>query len=283
MMRKLAVAALCFTLGGLSGGQDHTSRDGTMWNALQPREKAFYAVGFMDGSENQGNEDGFAVFFFSLELEGSKNLTPEQESSLRRLLDGVGPIDLPDSVTAGQIENAVTTFYGDYRNAPVCWGDATEAATLSLAGKAPTEKKLEGWRTQDAKIGCGSSSPPSTKKESPETAGRRLRVFLEVWDTGGITRPELETGPLEPETQLLVRTCPQVVVTVEPRNSDFTLRLTHHIPGVRLFSEDNAPPDHYRDYYQWSLIDKKGEIIRSGSDDSLPGVITQACGALMKN
>jgi hypothetical protein len=127
------------------------------------------------------------------------------------------------------------------------------------------------------------SAPPIADESSATPAKSGPRVFLEVWSSGGVGRAERKTEPLDQETQLLTQTCPGVLVTVEPQNSDFILRLTHHLSGVDLLRPDNPPPDYYRDFYQWSLIRHDGTVVQTGSGESLPGAIKQACDILAKH
>ena len=127
------------------------------------------------------------------------------------------------------------------------------------------------------------SAPPGTQGPSATLTRSRPRVFLEVWSSAGPWKDEREAGPLEQETQLLTQTCPQTLVTVEPQNSDFTLRLTHHYPGGDFLRPDSPPPDYDLDFYRWSLIRREGEVIETGTNDSLAGAIKQACNVLMKH
>lgn len=126
------------------------------------------------------------------------------------------------------------------------------------------------------------SASPVADESSAAPAKSGPRVFLEVWSSDGVTRPEREAGPLDRETQLMRQACPSVLVVVDPENSDFTVRLTHHLAGVELLRPDNPPPDYYRDYYPWSVVRKGGEVVDTGSDNTLAGAIKQACVALVK-
>jgi len=66
-----------------------------------------------------------------------------------------GRLDAFDSKgTLGQLATTMDTFYGDFRNTPVCWQDALLFSNASLAGNAPTEQELETVRKADAKSGC---------------------------------------------------------------------------------------------------------------------------------
>jgi hypothetical protein len=58
------------------------------------------------------------------------------------------------SITVGTIESAMTTFYSDYRNAPVCWKDALKFAVWSLNGDTPAGEELDAARKRGAESGC---------------------------------------------------------------------------------------------------------------------------------
>lgn len=54
----------------------------------------------------------------------------------------------------GQLEATVSTFYGDYRNMPVCLDDAVRLSTKSLEGNVPAEQELNAVRNKGAESGC---------------------------------------------------------------------------------------------------------------------------------
>jgi len=49
---------------------------------------------------------------------------------------------------------AVSTFYGDKQNAPVCWEKAVALSAASLAGNEPTDQELDAARKEGAQNGC---------------------------------------------------------------------------------------------------------------------------------
>lgn len=53
-----------------------------------------------------------------------------------------------------KIEDEMNLFYQDFRNTPVCWGDAELISILALSGGAPSETELDAVRSDDAKEGC---------------------------------------------------------------------------------------------------------------------------------
>jgi hypothetical protein len=52
------------------------------------------------------------------------------------------------------IETTMTSFYADYRNAPVCWADALQFSVWSLTGNAATDRELDSARKIGAETGC---------------------------------------------------------------------------------------------------------------------------------
>jgi hypothetical protein len=54
----------------------------------------------------------------------------------------------------GEITNAVTTFYGDYRNVSVCWEAAVTFSVMSVYGNPPSNEELARARQGSPKGGC---------------------------------------------------------------------------------------------------------------------------------
>jgi hypothetical protein len=57
-------------------------------------------------------------------------------------------------LTLGQVIDATTAFYNDYRNAPVCWKDALQFSVRALNGDPATETDLASARKRGAESGC---------------------------------------------------------------------------------------------------------------------------------
>jgi hypothetical protein len=57
-------------------------------------------------------------------------------------------------VTVGRVQDAMTTFYNDYRNAPLCWGDALQFCVWSLNGNPATEGVIDLARKRGGESGC---------------------------------------------------------------------------------------------------------------------------------
>jgi hypothetical protein len=152
-MKKLAAIAVCFTLLGHAWGQHDFSFSGASWKALDPASKVGYIHGYLDGY-GRGRLEEEMIVDYVITPRISKSPSPEEQEELRDLqkVQEIGV--LPDSVTIGQIGDAVDTFYADFRNAPICWSHATFSAFQSLRGSAPDDKFLDSTRTDDAKNGC---------------------------------------------------------------------------------------------------------------------------------
>jgi len=58
------------------------------------------------------------------------------------------------NVEYDKINDEMSLFYQDFRNTPVCWGDAELISTIVLAGGTPSETELDAVRSEDAKEGC---------------------------------------------------------------------------------------------------------------------------------
>lgn len=108
-----------------------------------------YIQGYADG--DSAMEKITVVLTKNIPLDSStKQLVSPQ---MRRLSDVVG-FGKNQDVTVGKIDNAVSSFYSDYRNAPVCWNQALQFSIWSLNGNAPTDQELDAARKSGAESGC---------------------------------------------------------------------------------------------------------------------------------
>jgi hypothetical protein len=152
-MKKLALTAVFFTLLGHAWGQHNYSFSGASWKALDPASKVGYIHGYLDGY-GRGRLEESMIVDYVITPRISKKPSPEEQEELSELQKVLEVGVLPDSVTIGQIGNAVDAFYADFRNAPDCWSHATFSAFQSPRGSAPDDKFLESVRMDDAKNGC---------------------------------------------------------------------------------------------------------------------------------
>jgi hypothetical protein len=54
----------------------------------------------------------------------------------------------------GKVDNAVSSFYGDYRNVSVCWNQAVQFSIWSLSGDAVTDQEIDAARKSKAESDC---------------------------------------------------------------------------------------------------------------------------------
>jgi hypothetical protein len=156
-MRKAIVvlSGLLLFWGGWCFGQDSPARNGTGWKNFDRVGRLLYVEGF-DKGHAAGMSDGFEeVLEMLTAAKLPSSWTPEER---KKLADKASQIDQKaaaySAFTIGQIEATVSTFYEDYRNAPVCWNHAISFSTSSLKGGASTDQELDAARKADAERGC---------------------------------------------------------------------------------------------------------------------------------
>jgi hypothetical protein len=123
--------------------------NGTDWNGLSPEMQLGFVMGF-DAGLARG--ESLAVGVKSLDGKGSPIAEKARDKMFLRGMQHI-PYPVP-TFTYGQRMDEVTLFYKDFRNAPVCWADASNIAVFTLYGAAPSESELDAVRAEDAKEGC---------------------------------------------------------------------------------------------------------------------------------
>ncbi len=170
----LALGAIWFALlgGGPASGQMELLHTGTSWNLLSEPMKVGYVMGFLDGLRRGeviglGSGTGLCEAAMSKTLNSrfSSPMTKAEEGRLDDALSKVAKDNfsqvqessgfLPlSNVPLGKITTGLDTFYGDGRNAPICWVNALAFSAQSLAGHAPDESAIDATRKADAQSGC---------------------------------------------------------------------------------------------------------------------------------
>jgi hypothetical protein len=156
MQKKIIVAACCSLIffGGWASGQK--SLDASNWTALGKTDdfaRLLYVKGY-----TQGYADGDSAME-KIAIVLTKNAPVDSSTKqlispqTRRVADVVG-FGKNQDVTMGKIEDAVSSFYSDYRNAPVCWNQALQFSIWALNGNAPTDQELDAARKSGAESGC---------------------------------------------------------------------------------------------------------------------------------
>jgi hypothetical protein len=157
MRRLIAVASVVIFGVGWSLGQAQHKNDGNGWHILPPAAHTYYVKGFSDGYAS--------ALLQTVALTAEKNAS-EKVSSMKpaekkdyeetlKWAKRIVPFELqgpPKSV--GELQGALDTFYGDYRNEPVCLDEAILFSVASLAGNAATDQELEAARKKGAQNEC---------------------------------------------------------------------------------------------------------------------------------
>lgn len=139
-MRKLILAAGCvllFWAGWGFGDQQATKAfpGGSTWKGVQEYERQMYVVGFMRGYV-LGKRDTGALALAQFAKEKLPSMTPAQRADMEEGIEEAQKAAPAIGNTSSLILTAaMSTFYNDQRNAPVCWERAVMLLAASLAGK----------------------------------------------------------------------------------------------------------------------------------------------------
>jgi hypothetical protein len=158
MQNRLVVASCCSLIfvAGWTFGQSQITHDASAWAEVGKADGLArlmyirgYAQGYADG--DSAMEKIAMVLTKNAPLDSStKTLIAPQA---RRLADLSG-FGKNQTATFGALDIAVSSFYGDYRNAPVCWNQAVQFSILALNGNAATEQEIDAARKSGAESGC---------------------------------------------------------------------------------------------------------------------------------
>jgi len=155
MKKTLTVGgSLLLFCAGWASGQNAAGPkyDGSAWNNLRNMDvlaQTLYTSGYVAGYRRGSVVDWV--------IHGSGKPSPLENSKIARLkieshdLNGLGK---NRHVTVAEVQEAMDTFYNDYRNVPVCWDDALVFSVESLNDDAPTEQELDATRKANAETGC---------------------------------------------------------------------------------------------------------------------------------
>jgi hypothetical protein len=142
--------ALCafalFTGGWLAGfAQSEYQHNAATWKTLTTFEKVLSLEGFHQGYSTAADAKEL--------LRNSKITGPKRAlvETMDRDLLGDG---LNKRLKVGELASAVSTFYGDYRNASVCWNQALTLSSMATNGDTVTDQMLNDLRALSAKSGC---------------------------------------------------------------------------------------------------------------------------------
>jgi len=153
---RTRIACFCgmFFVAGVVFGQK--SLDGLGWNDLGKVDelaRTMYVKGYVNGyADGDSAMEKITVVLTdgqSPDASKKKLIAPQT----RRVAQMLG-LGKNGDVTVARIEGAMSSFYGDYRNAPVCWNQALQFSVWSLNGEASTEQELDSARKLGAVSGC---------------------------------------------------------------------------------------------------------------------------------
>jgi hypothetical protein len=148
-MRKRVLLALFCALvffAGWASGQKNL--DASNWNDLGKTDnlaRLTYVHGYV-----RGYSDGVSA---ATKNTSTTDSATKKLTALLRVSEVVG-LGKNHELTAGKIADTVTTFYDDYRNAPVCWNQAIQFSIWSMSGDAATVQETDAARKSGAENGC---------------------------------------------------------------------------------------------------------------------------------
>jgi len=166
-MKKTIIAFGClmFFASGWALGQTRERQNGLYWKKLGSSDfaqagKAMYIDGFFAGYQH-GIADAETAALTG--KTGRAKQAPIPEASKRFVQNDAPLLAWMSSqlrhgrfdFSNGQIESEMDSFYGDYRNAPVCWDEALVFSLGALEGNPPSRQQLSFVR----KLGAGTPCP----------------------------------------------------------------------------------------------------------------------------
>jgi hypothetical protein len=102
---------------------------------------------------------------------------------------------------------------------------------------------------------------------------QRAKVYVEVWDVGGIFKPERETEPSQERTAFAAQ-CSQAVASIDQQKADYTLRVQKSSNAYEVGLK-GIPLQHY---YAFSAFDSGGnQVAGNNASVEFSGMATEAC------
>ena len=156
MQKRILIAicgALIFSVGWAFGQHP---LDASRWSDLGKTDslaRLMYIKGYTEGYTD-GN-----TMMVMIAAAQTKN-TPSQPSTTQFLAlavlraDDVAGLGTAHGITTQKIETTMSSFYSDYRNAPVCWNTALQFSIWSMNGNSATDQELDAARKSAAAFGC---------------------------------------------------------------------------------------------------------------------------------
>jgi len=143
----VALCACALFVGGWAAGSARSQyqHNAANWKVLTDFEKVLFVHGF---------HQGYSAATDMREVLARQDLSASQRAVVEQMDREMTGSGLNRHITAGQLATAMSSFYGDFRNQPVCWGPALTFSIKALNGTAPTEQELNRVREGAAKSGC---------------------------------------------------------------------------------------------------------------------------------
>jgi hypothetical protein len=165
-MKKRIIIAACgaviFFVGWAFG--QAPSFDAAHWTQLGKADdyaRLMYLKGYLRGySDGDGAMERIAMMFVKKDQLNSMDAPTKKIvlAQTQRVGEIVGlpvrALQLDTGPTVGKIEETISTFYDDYRNAPVCWNEAVQFSIWSLSGNPPSDDEVSSARKSGAESGC---------------------------------------------------------------------------------------------------------------------------------
>jgi hypothetical protein len=156
-MRKRIIAALFSALiffAGWAFGQRNL--DASNWSDLGTTDnlaRLTYVKGYIRGYADGDNAMAAIAFVVTKNAPVDSSTKKLIAPQVLRLSEVAG-MGKNHEITIGKITDTMTSFYSDYRNAPVCWNQALQFSIWSLSGDTPTDQEIGEARKNGAEGGC---------------------------------------------------------------------------------------------------------------------------------
>jgi hypothetical protein len=156
MRKRIAISCcfgLLFAVGWAFGQQNLSSSKWAEYGKADKFARMMYLKGYVDGY-NDGDSAMEKIAGILMKGNPPDSATKKLVTPQVLRMAQVAGFGKNHNITVGGIETAMDAFYGDYRNAPVCWKDALQFSIWSLSGAAPAEQELDSVRKRGAESGC---------------------------------------------------------------------------------------------------------------------------------
>ncbi len=156
MKKKLIVAVCCALTFFVGWAFRQHPLNSSSWSDLGNTDslaRLMYIKGY-----TEGYRDGHTIMVMMEEAK-AKNTPPHTSTTQFLALatlraNDVAGLGSGHGITMKTIQDTISLFYSDYRNAPVCWNQALQFSLWSMNGHAATDQALDDARKSSAESGC---------------------------------------------------------------------------------------------------------------------------------